>query len=66
MKKRILISTRNRFKLYGDYYESDDSSPKLHTTSNRTEQDLMELIKVNNKYRVNENQLDYWEVEVSP
>lgn len=54
MKKRILISTRNGFTLYGDYYETDDNNPS---------QDIEEYEKAVYKYRVNNYQLDYWEVQ---
>lgn len=61
MKKRILISTRNSFKLYGDYYEVDENSPRLDPSTQHTQQDLMEFVKASNKYRVNmETEYDYW------
>lgn len=61
MKRRILISTRNGFKLYGDYYEVDENSPRLDPSTQHTQQDLMEFVKTSKKYRVNiETEYDYW------
>lgn len=61
--KRILISTKNGFKLRGYCYEVDNNSPKLDVTSH-TQQDLKEFVKAANQYRVNAYEIDYWITEI--
>lgn len=61
MKKIVLIHTKNGFKLPSWDYEVDINSPNI---GNYTEQDLREYNNAAMQWRVNPEEVDYWEVKV--
>lgn len=61
MKKIILIHTKNGFKLPSWDYEVDVNSPNI---GNYTEQDLKEYNYAAMQWRVNPEDVNYWEVKV--
>ena len=61
MKKKIVIYTKNGYKLSSWDYEVDINSPEI---GNYTEQDLREYEKTAYKWRINPEQVDHWEVKI--
>lgn len=62
--ERIIIKTRNGYRLKGNVYEVDKSSPIVFNyPPYNTKQDFDELNKVMRAYRVNDREIERWWTE---